>query len=106
MGRCHNQILYKVVFSCCQSGDPFSASSLSLIGICRNPLQVSQMGQSNDNLFFLDQIFLVNLLSVRHDFGSSGVLVFFLDFQKLVADYAHHLVVIGQQFLVVGDFFL
>ena len=59
--------------------DTFAASLLSLISINRDSLEVTQMCQSNCNLFFLDQIFLIDFFCIGFYFCSSLIAVFFFE---------------------------
>ena len=103
VGRCHDQVGHKVVFTRRQSCDSLSTTLLCLIRISRDTLQITQMGEGDSNLFFFDQVFIIHLICCCRDLGSSFVAPFFLDFQKLVLYNSHKLLFISQQFLIVSD---
>ena len=54
VGRCHDQVGHKVVFTRRQSCDSLSTTLLCLIRISRDTLQITQVGEGDSNLFFFD----------------------------------------------------
>ena len=101
--RCHYQVAYEVVFSRSESCDALAASLLSLVCVSRYPLEVSQVSQSDRNLFLLYKILVVHIAHISDYLSPSLVAVLFLDFEKLFLYNSHQHLFICQEHVVVFD---
>ena len=105
MRRGHDQVLDEIVLAGGDAGDALAASSLRPVGISRYALDIAKVRQRHADVLLLDEVFLVKLLGGSLDLGLSLVAPLFLDFQKLVLDYAHQLMLVGEQLGVVATSF-
>ena len=101
--RGHDHVLDKIVFAGRDAGYALAAALLRLIGIDRNTLDISKVCKRNADVFFFDQIFLVDFALRALDLGSALIAPFFFDLGQLILDHAHQLMFIGKQLVVVSD---
>src|SRR5690606_10868685 len=101
--RRDEQILDEVLFPRIERGDATSSPPLRPVCVHGQALDVSGVGQGDDDVFFRDEIFVVDLALFGHDLGAPLVAEPLLDVEKLFFDHVCHLGRIFQQLLQIGD---
>ena len=76
---------------------------LVAVAVHRHALDVAGMADGDDHVFFGDEVFHVDVVLAKRDFGAAFVTKFGSDFVHFVADDFHHLVFIGKDGFVFGN---
>ena len=61
------------------------------------------MCKRNADVFFFDQIFLIDFALRAFDLGSTLIAPFFLDLGQLILDHAHQLMLVSEQLVIIGN---
>ena len=101
--RGHDHVLDKIVFAGRDAGYALAAALLRLIGIDRNTLDISKVCKRNADVFFFDQIFLVDFALRALDLGSALIAPFFFDLGQLILDHAHQLMLVSKQLVIISN---
>ena len=96
MGRSHYHVLDKIVFTGGQAGYAFSSPLLGFVSAGRYSLDISQVGESDADFFFFDQVFFVDFLGVCLDLGPSLICPFIFYLKKFIFYNSHELVLVSQ----------
>src|SRR5579862_5227006 len=102
----NEQLLDKILVARFHPHAPFAAPRLLAVGGKRGALQVAGVRHGDYHLFVGDQVFQLDFRLFLDDLGAAHVAIFLLHLLELVHDDALQDFVAGQDFLVLGDFFL